>query len=524
MRKTMMNRAFFCVVTLLFGVSTVTNVSHAIDLDNAYVEAAYPLDYGGEGATSDGSTLWIMQQTNVTLHSYDISGGGFSPITSLPTLGGFGLAWDGTGIWVSGGGDIYLKYDPTTGNVVNSFVSSTPTFSLGDLTFDGQYLWKASRPEFNQIDPATGNVISTISGFDLPGIEEGLTYDGQYLYAISYTDGSDPRIWKIDPTTGALLTDSFALPVGTYNGLAFDGQGLWAVGFSSRTLYKISSTAVTEITIDIKPGSDPNAINADAGGFLPVAILTDTDFDALRVDYTTVAFGPSGEAPAREAKAKDVDGDGDSDLILHFKISDTGIACGDIAATLTGATFDGEPITGTDAITTVKCPPVTITTITELVGDKDCFGVGGVCSDGDSLSDLGVPGGDNRDPGDPLGTDWLGTSVGMGQEPSFDFQFDIASFDLIGVTPTSASLTMFTAGIELVGATFFFNSVNIGFYTEPDGFENIAATVIFDVPISLLSNQNNLTLSIPDLGLVQDGYTIDYVELTVVGSGAAAVP
>jgi len=144
-------------------------------------------------------------------------------------------------------------------------------------------------------------------------------------------------------------------------------------------------------------------------------------------------------------------------------------------------------------------------TITVLIGDKDCFGFGGVCSEGDRI----VGGEDNRDPGEPLGVDQFGTSVPLGG-PSFDFGLDLG-----GATPLSASLTTFTAGIDLVGATFFFNGTDIGFYVEAAGLENRAATVVFDVPIFLLSDQNNLTLSVQDLGFVQDGFIIDYVELNV---------
>jgi len=43
------------------------------------------------------------------------------------------------------------------------------------------------------------------------------------------------------------------------------------------------------------------------------------------------------------------------DLLLHFNTQDTGIQCGDTAATLTGMTFAGEAITGTDAIVTTNC-------------------------------------------------------------------------------------------------------------------------------------------------------------------------
>jgi hypothetical protein len=41
--------------------------------------------------------------------------------------------------------------------------------------------------------------------------------------------------------------------------------------------------------------------------------------------------------------------------VTHFKTRDTGIACGDESATLTGETLDGHPFEGTDFIVTVGC-------------------------------------------------------------------------------------------------------------------------------------------------------------------------
>jgi hypothetical protein len=107
---------------------------------------------------------------------------------------------------------------------------------------------------------------------------------------------------------------------------------------------------VIAVDIDIKPGSFPNSINLKSKGVIPVAILTTETFDATTVDPTSVEF--TGALPLRWA-VEDVDGDGDLDLIIHFKTQETGIAAGDTGATLTGATFGGVPIVGTDSVRTV---------------------------------------------------------------------------------------------------------------------------------------------------------------------------
>lgn len=113
---------------------------------------------------------------------------------------------------------------------------------------------------------------------------------------------------------------------------------------------------VQTIAIDIKPGSFPNSINPKSNGVIPVAILTTDTFEAITVDPTTVRFGATGtEAAPAQSALEDIDGDGDTDMIFHFNTQDTGIACGDTVASLTGKTFAGQAIKGSDSIKTVEC-------------------------------------------------------------------------------------------------------------------------------------------------------------------------
>jgi hypothetical protein len=111
-----------------------------------------------------------------------------------------------------------------------------------------------------------------------------------------------------------------------------------------------------QVEIDIKPGYFPNDLNPRKKGRMPVAILTDEEFDAANVDWTTVLFGALGSeaAPVHHA-LEDVDADGDIDLILHFKTKDTDLQCGDTSAYLTGWTLDTKEFKGYDSVNTIGC-------------------------------------------------------------------------------------------------------------------------------------------------------------------------
>jgi len=114
---------------------------------------------------------------------------------------------------------------------------------------------------------------------------------------------------------------------------------------------------VSTLTLDIKPGSDPNSINCNNDqGVIPVAILTTDDFDATSVDHTTVMFEGAEETHVNRRTGdarrheEDVDGDGDTDLVLHFRLGDTALGCSSTEGTLTGEAFDGTPIELTDSV------------------------------------------------------------------------------------------------------------------------------------------------------------------------------
>ena len=123
---------------------------------------------------------------------------------------------------------------------------------------------------------------------------------------------------------------------------------------SSFSPFVITQSAVVRVSIDIKPGSFPNSINLGSKGNVPVAILSTPTFDARTVDPMSVTLGSS---PVRlkgkgtpMASFQDVNGDGLLDLVVHVDTESLHLTESDNLAVLTGRTFSGATIRGTDSV------------------------------------------------------------------------------------------------------------------------------------------------------------------------------
>ena len=93
------------------------------------------------GLTWDGTSLWCSEVTAHKIYQLDPNTG--VPISNL-TLPGpvFGIAWIPPDIWAVVNSDQIVRCNPTTGQVLNSFIPPTP--SMRGLAWGGQYLWACS--------------------------------------------------------------------------------------------------------------------------------------------------------------------------------------------------------------------------------------------------------------------------------------------------------------------------------------------------------------------------------------------
>ena len=150
-------------------------------------------------------------------------------------------------------------------------------------------------------------------------------------------EGEDPNlIYTLnDPDFGTLATNELIAPgeTDTYTAtrIAVLGEhentatvsasyedGSVDLADATAAAYYYGIISPDAITIDIKPGSDPNSINLRSKGVVPVALLSTAEFDATTILESGGDVYFAG-AIAIRLNIEDVDGDGIDDVICHFR-------------------------------------------------------------------------------------------------------------------------------------------------------------------------------------------------------------
>ncbi len=160
---------------------------------------------------------------------------------------------------------------------------------------------------------------SRIDKFRLPAT-------GAYTVGVS----SFPRYFRTD---GTLTSNTPATSNGTYT-LLISGV----------------TSPLVHINIDIKPGDDSESapINPKAKGRLPVALLSNSNFNALEVDQQSLRFGAEGTESSwlRCNKGAFVNADDKLDLVCHFDTQAAGFEPGDLEGIVRGSLQDGRRFEG----------------------------------------------------------------------------------------------------------------------------------------------------------------------------------
>ncbi|MEN8166027.1 MAG: hypothetical protein ABFR65_00945 [Pseudomonadota bacterium] len=368
-----------------YNIELLTTVSgsalHAMDFDssgNLYI------------SSYNNGNVFVINSPASGQQTATLFSSGFSYANGL-TVTDDGRLFVSTGL-----GNIYQIYSDGTSSLFSSGYSYSTEI---DSYSNDLFISNSGDGTISKVDGSTGIGSVFLSGFSTPNGPFGLSIgDDGMLYFSDHLTGS---AFSSDQSGNVSLLGSFT-PFGVgYTGVNAAGD-VFVSDILSREIYKIDSlgnidvfasgftgkdnppfngphdivfddlgymyitdaetiwrvVTVSEpytVTIDIKPSKkSTNIIDFNKDKYLKVAVVGDTTFDALQVDPTTVKFGPNEASPIR-FNVKDYNRDGFFDLILTFKLKDTGITCGDTAATLTGELYDGTLIAGADSFQTTNC-------------------------------------------------------------------------------------------------------------------------------------------------------------------------
>ncbi len=154
-----------------------------------------------------------------------------------------GLAWDGAHLWLSADTELF-KAD-ADGEVVDSY--SAPEVTPEGLTWDGETFWifttnKSDIHQFSIDDSADVSEPRIISSFRSPnqrigGTYDGLAWDGTGLW---YSDAES--VYKLDTAGNVLSSFTFGHDIA---GLAWDGERLW-LAYNPSTLLEDATLVKTD--------------------------------------------------------------------------------------------------------------------------------------------------------------------------------------------------------------------------------------------------------------------------------------
>jgi hypothetical protein len=135
------------------------------------------------------------------------------------------VAWDGSALWTATLSGKISKLNPTTGAVLKQF--DAPGSQPWGMTFDGKSLWLVDFAEkrISQIDTASGFELKTFPTPDTVGGCKGVAWDGEHLNILGWTTST---IYKVD-TIGTLV-GTITLAQGGMGGIAWDGSYFWVSG------------------------------------------------------------------------------------------------------------------------------------------------------------------------------------------------------------------------------------------------------------------------------------------------------
>jgi len=315
-----MKRFFAIIIILTAGAFLISpGVSHALYHDG-YTLTVDPLGYDGfdEVFNEDNSLaarIYYVTEGNVT--RYQIHNINFDPKPTVPPV-------------LPSIGELFLYTD---------------TLDPADYTFGTE------EPDY----------VGVIEEYDF--VDPSILYFVRFVFSDPWGEIGNPNLQGLPVGKySGIFTVTTDLTIGVHDtilGELWDGGEFTEgnIAFPLTIATDDPGTPIPEpltVSIDIKPGSDPNSINPKSEGKIPVAILSTMDFYApAEIETESLTFGATGDEHSLafcNPSPEDVNNDGYDDLLCHFYTQETGFQCGDEEGILKGQTVDEVPIEGSDSV------------------------------------------------------------------------------------------------------------------------------------------------------------------------------
>jgi hypothetical protein len=183
----------------------------------------------------------------------------------------FGIAFDGSSIWVSLGDASVTKLRASDGAILGNFPAG-PGTGGGVISFDGANLW---------IIRTTANVVTKLSASDGTNLgtfptgngPDGIAFDGANIWIANHNDNT---VTKLRTSDG---TNLGTFPVGNQPiGVTFDGANIWVMNSYSSNVTKLRA-------------SDGTNLGTFAVGGLPVYAAFDGTNLWISLDGNTTVSG-----------------------------------------------------------------------------------------------------------------------------------------------------------------------------------------------------------------------------------------
>jgi hypothetical protein len=351
----------FCIVPLLFGL---VHDIHAVPVNN------YTYDNFNDNSLSSNKWIVSITGTGPSLQETNNRIEIFLPGTSQPSNGIMGAGINSK-CKLSGDFTIQVDYELIQwpkypeGNGVRVGLTAGPNVGA---------VMRLS-PEKNEVDQQyvtdfRGHIDFKGNKYDMSGklrmVRTGNVFSGYFWDGTGWVIIGTANLYYPDPDAELY----FGVAAWTHPDIFSYKDTL--VAFDNLTIVSGDLVGICEdeleVKIDIKPGSDPNSINLDEKGLLPVAIWGSASLDVNDIDPSSVKLAGidiaqrgSSKAPKAAYSLEDVNGDGRLDFIAHFDMEEM-VSAEPPAITdamsyliISGKLKDGRGFSGSDSIRIV--PP-----------------------------------------------------------------------------------------------------------------------------------------------------------------------